>query len=81
MKTDRQKPLWRGSVQHGDIEVVEDRAAGVWVGRHREYAVLSQGETELEAVEATTEAVEMMRVYCLKRGWDVPRWTTPSGVS
>lgn len=67
---------WSKARQHGDIEVIADPAAGVWVGKHVSLAVLSQGRDEHEAVAATVEAVALTRRYCEARGIEVPRWAT-----
>lgn len=65
---------WSSATRHGDIEVIEDRAAGIWVGRHRVYAIVSQGETELEAVEATLEAFELGRTHYAALRLALPTW-------
>lgn len=65
---------WSSATRHGDIEVIEDSAAGIWVGRHRVYAIVSQGETELEALLATQEAFSLSSEHFAHMGEPLPTW-------
>lgn len=67
---------WSKAACHGDFEVMEDPAAGVWVGRHRAYAVVSQGCDEAEALAATHEAFELTTKHYKARGIPLPRWAS-----
>ncbi len=81
--TKRSRPLyvpemrdWSKAARHGDFDVMEDPAAGVWVGRHRTYAVVSQGCDEAEALAATHEAFELTTKHSEARGISLPRWAS-----
>jgi hypothetical protein len=67
---------WVSATRDGDIEVIKDAEAGVWVGRHVKYAVISQGTTQRDAIEATLEAFDLLSRECSRRGLALPRWTS-----